>query len=674
VSDTLPYETPLAASRPSCFARFRPLWLSLILITVTLTTFAGTFNHLFVYWDDNSSIVENPDFNPPTPATLAKFWKDPLHGYRGFYVPVPYTIWWVAAHVDRLPSGNGTATMPNEAVFHGLNLGFHIAGSLLVFLLLRKLVGADFPALIGASVFALHPLQADPVCWASSMYTPLSAMLALAAWLMYIRFTDLPAHGPRKNEIRNTKSEINSKSEGEMTETSPPGLESPAGRRFAFSASLFEFISDFGFRISSFSSVILYSAATLCYVLALLTKATIVLLPVIIALVEIMLRGRRPRACLALLPWMLLALCGGLLTHHTQLAQEVYVPAIWLRPLVAADALAFYLYKLVVPIGLVPDYGHSPRWALAHGMLPLTWVLPAAVAFGAWRLRRRFPWLWVSGAVFVAGLLPTLGLVPYDYQFYSTVADRYSYFALLGPAMAAAFLLRHLTAARPETQPAARSRLGLRALLTAELACLLLALLSRTQVRHWSDTRELFGYTLGVNPNSMIAHRQLGFVMLLGEDPSEAEEAIAHYQASLKLFPEDGGARSNLGLLLLRQHRPAEAVEAFRIATMLRPREAPIHYNLGNALVAAGRYDEAVAAYARAMQISPGLFDSNMRLANTMAADGQKDLARAHYLAALRARPQWPAAVAGLNKLSGPPAATPMGPPRPQNASVNPRE
>ncbi len=206
------------------------------------------------------------------------------------------------------------------------------------------------------------------------------------------------------------------------------------------------------------------------------------------------------------------------------------------------------------------------------------------------------------------------------------------------------------------------------------MVCLLLALLSRTQVRHWSDTRELFGHTLSVNPNSMIAHRQLGFVMLLGENPAEADQAIAHYRASLQLYPEDGGALSNLGLLLTRQHRAAEAVDVFRTATMVRPREAPIHYNLGNALVAAGRYDESVAAYAHAIQIAPGFFDSNMRLADAMAAKGEKEAARAHYLAALRARPKWPAAVAGLNKLNGPPVAAPMGPPGQGNASVDPRE
>ena len=37
------------------------------------------------------------------------------------------------------------------------------------------------------------------------------------------------------------------------------------------------------------------------------------------------------------------------------------------------------------------------------------------------------------------GLLPVLGLIPFDFQHYSTVADRYAYLAMLGPAIALAW-------------------------------------------------------------------------------------------------------------------------------------------------------------------------------------------------------------------------------------------
>src|SRR2546429_5289362 len=43
------------------------------------------------------------------------------------------------------------------------------------------------------------------------------------------------------------------------------------------------------------------------------------------------------------------------------------LPPLFMRPLVATDALAFYLFKLIFPLHLAPDYGRTPRVAIAHG-------------------------------------------------------------------------------------------------------------------------------------------------------------------------------------------------------------------------------------------------------------------------------------------------------------------
>jgi len=49
-------------------------------------------------------------------------------------------------------------------------------------------------------------------------------------------------------------------------------------------------------------------------------------------------------------------------------------------------------------------------------------------------------WLTAAG-VWIAWLLPVLGLVPFVFQRISTVADRYAYLALLGPALALSWWL-----------------------------------------------------------------------------------------------------------------------------------------------------------------------------------------------------------------------------------------
>ena len=73
----------------------------------------------------------------------------------------------------------------------------------------------------------------------------------------------------------------------------------------------------------------------------------------------------------------------------------------------------------------------------------MTGIGPWVVELGLWWGRRRVAWIGAAAAVFVSGLVPVLGLIPFDFQYhYSTVADRYVYLALLGLALGMAWSLR----------------------------------------------------------------------------------------------------------------------------------------------------------------------------------------------------------------------------------------
>src|SRR5207302_490970 len=108
---------------------------------------------------------------------------------------------------------------------------------------------------------------------------------------------------------------------------------------------------------------------------------------------------------------------------------------------IAGDALAFYLYKFVCPTALTLDYARKPAWMINHVWFYWTWLAPAgaAAAIRLWRPGRR--WLGAAALLLLAGLLPVLGLVPFEFQGYSTVADHYMYLAMLGPSLAGAWLL-----------------------------------------------------------------------------------------------------------------------------------------------------------------------------------------------------------------------------------------
>jgi hypothetical protein len=60
------------------------------------------------------------------------------------------------------------------------------------------LLNDDWAAIIGASVFAVHPLVVEPVAWASALYTLMSAAFSIWALYHYVRFLKTPPDSKRE--------------------------------------------------------------------------------------------------------------------------------------------------------------------------------------------------------------------------------------------------------------------------------------------------------------------------------------------------------------------------------------------------------------------------------------------------------------------------------------------
>jgi Flp pilus assembly protein TadD len=193
-----------------------------------------------------------------------------------------------------------------------------------------------------------------------------------------------------------------------------------------------------------------------------------------------------------------------------------------------------------------------------------------------------------SALVFAVALLPVLGLVPFDFQIYSTVADHYVYLAMLGPALALAWLIAKFQ----------RTSLVIPA--TALLAGL--GIMSFRQSRTWRDTRTALGHTLDVNPKSWMSHINLAVDALGRQD---ADDAIAHSRAALDLRPNDGRIHVNLGRALGMNDDIDGAITEFRTAIALHPNDPAAHANLADALAYRGDLDGAIREYRAALAIDP---------------------------------------------------------------------
>jgi Tfp pilus assembly protein PilF len=332
-----------------------------------------------------------------------------------------------------------------------------------------------------------------------------------------------------------------------------------------------------------------YSLAFVAYLLALLAKPAAVTTPLIAGV----LAGwalRRPfrETALRLAPWVALAVPLALVTRSAQPVSAGLITPLWTRPLIAGDALAFYLLKLLLPLELGVDYGRTPHYMLAHAWGYLTWIVPAVVVVAAWLGRGKRPLLWAAALVFVAAILPVSGIVPFGYQSYSTTADRYLYVALLGPALALAWVLN-------------RSR-GFRALAAAGIYLALLGVLCSLQTLWWETDLSLWRRAAQVNPTSTVAHGNLG-KMLLAQ--GRVEEAIPELEADLRLIPADAERHYNLAIALERLVRIREAVREYREAIRLDPDYIPPYNNLGVVYLRTRRLLQAAELFREVLRRDP---------------------------------------------------------------------
>ena len=544
----------------------RPLWLAVLVVAVVAVVFGRTAFHRFVLLDDDTNVYRNRLVNPAQVENLPRIWAAP---YNKMYIPVTYSAWLALAAIGRVEAGEERPRAfagLDPTPFHVTNVALHALSALLVLAILRRLFDDDLAATFGALLFAAHPVQAEPVAWVSGAKDVVSGFLALASLALYLRAAARARDGGS-------------------------GL---AG----------------------------WTVGLVLFALAMLAKpsaSAIVLLAGALDL-GVLRRGWR-QVARALAPWLVVAAAGALPNLFLQPAETVSAATpLWQRPLVAADAVAFYLRQVALPVSLAPFYGRTPGSVLASGALWWTWIVPAALLALALARARRSPVPLAALAVFVGGVAPVLGLVSFEFQMHSTVADRYLYLSMLAPALLVAWWLKH--------HPSALAY-GLVSLALGGYAAR-----AGLQVGRWQNTRVLLEHTLAVNPGSDFAHGNLAQVL---DDTGETEAALHHYREAVRLRPDSAQARLNLGSFLGRSGNLDESAKELQEAVRLDPSYAVAHATLATALAGLNRLPQAIQHLREAARLEPGSGSVHLQLGLMLEFSGEADAAVSSYHEALRA-------------------------------------
>ncbi|MBL9208895.1 MAG: hypothetical protein JNL92_00405 [Opitutaceae bacterium] len=169
-------------SRPGA-SRLSWVWPGL-LVAAILVVFGRVVTFDFVRWDDDINITQNPLFAVPWSwELLAKlFESDQAMRFKPLH-------WLLDLAVHRLFGFDPRA-------WHALNLVLHALAAGLFFIVLRRIFRLHGGVLAGtagervaglaAALWALHPLRAEPVAWATASTYPFTAVWLLASFACYV--------------------------------------------------------------------------------------------------------------------------------------------------------------------------------------------------------------------------------------------------------------------------------------------------------------------------------------------------------------------------------------------------------------------------------------------------------------------------------------------------------
>lgn len=367
-----------------------------------------------------------------------------------------------------------------------------------------------------------------------------------------------------------------------------------------------------------------YFLTLVLFLAALLSKATAVTIPVLLVATH-WVRGERfdRRAVLRISSFFALSIAAGLIAMTREEATPL-VP-FGTRLLVAARAAWFYVGKFLWPTDLVALY---PRWPLENAA---TWGglafagLAAIAAFGTWQARRIPPIAWWGVVMYAANIALVIGVLWWPFMGYTFVSDHLQYSAAIGLAVVFGLVVS-------AGFDRMRTPGTVRIVVTGGL-WVVLAGLSWEQTGLWENTETLWTRTIAGNPQSRVAHKNLGVYFM---ENGRLDEAQREFEAALALYPDDLEATLNMGILASERGDWDAAIGSYRVILEAGAYPSLALNHLGIASARTGRMEEAIGYYERALEADPGDAHARLNLGAARAALGDLNAAVADYEEAIR--------------------------------------
>lgn len=471
--------------------------------------------------------------------------------------------------------------------YHLLNIFMHAGSAVLLWLVLRKLgIGA---AWLGAALWALHPVMVQSVAWITELKNTQSCFFYLLSILFFLKGDD---------------------SAGRQ-------------RRWRFALSL------------------------LFFVMAITSKSSTVMLPVVLMLCLWWRRGGFGWRDVALItPFFLISAAAGSWTIWEQKFHSGAVGVDWSqswpeRLAIAGWDIWFYAGKLLWPHPLVFIY---PRWDVHT--INLVSFIPLVAALGGllvlwWKRNGPLRPFFFAAAYFVLSLFPVLGLFNVYFFRYSFVSDHFQYLAAMGPL---ALVASGIAAAASIKKNTAWVQTGIAAVLL-----LILTTLTWRQTKNYADASALYRATIDRNPRCWLAYNNLGAIAF---EERRLDEAVSYYEKAADVEPHPiPETLHSLGNALFAKNDFAQAIGVYQAALRARSDDIKARNNLAICFIATGNINQAIDQLSEALQFNPNDPDTHYNLGHLLIQLNRPEEALPHLTRAVQLKPDYPKAKQDLRAL-----------------------
>jgi tetratricopeptide (TPR) repeat protein len=552
-----------------------------VLILSTLLVFWQVCNFDFINYDDGRYVAENPH-------VLNGLSRDGIiWAFTTGHASNWHPLTWLSHMLDCHLFG------PRPGWMHLVNVLLHLANTLLLFAVLKKMTGSLWPSAFVAAAFALHPMHVESVAWIAERKDVLSAFFLLLTLAAYVGYVKRP-------------------------------------------------------------SVFRYLITLVLFVIGLLAKPMLVTLPLLLLLLDywplnrfdpqpVKTSGRQPikpalihdgRAILygriiEKVPFLAIAAISSVITFLVQRAggAMVDINALSLKDRVANAFLSYakYIGKMFWPQDLAVFYPLGDNiafWQVAMSVLLLLVISILVIRFRRERKYLSAGWFWFLGT-----LIPVIGLVKVGDQAY---ADRYTYVPYIGLFIMIAWGLPELLSKLPYR----KMTLGI----SGMIALTALGICAHQQVSYWNNSIALFSHAIEVTQNNYIAYSNRGSAyVVLGR----GTEAMDDYKQAIRIKPHYAEAYYNLGVAYGCPGRWQDAIDAHKQAIKIDPDYAEAYNNLGVAYGGLGGWQDAIDAYKQAIKIKPDYAEAYNNLGVACRSLGHGTEAIDAYKEAIRIKPDY---------------------------------